>query len=376
MTKNTPINIAIIDDGVNQSDFNLSGSWAIGRDLKVTDEPCNQIENHDSHGTICAKIMRKYLKKGSIDNIRFHSVAVLDSETMHGNVDQLVAAFELCSELDMRVIHLSIGSSYYRDFPTIKKCAEELHKKGAIMIAALSNRGTMTYPACLPYVIGVKSDASLRDSRFCYFSNPLDGIEIAASSSHILRNGKGRYITPTANSYAVPVATGKVISYLLENPNLQFGDIHNALMKDAIKTSGGQASKPSKDIEIPVVAFEAFAISELCPMMVDLRHLFWQNEYNCRVALNNPQTAISDFDVMPNDMEAMKYLCEFWDCDVLLVELTDDKALDYLGETSVIVKNGGSGCENAVEKYGDRFEICLNEKNIGWLFETILKILT
>ena len=374
------LKIAIIDDGINQNDFNLSDSWVINKDLSITD---NLKPKTKSHGTTCAKIIHKYLKKELIANIRFHSIAILDSGTMKGNVSQLIAAFELCSKLNVKVIHMSIGSSYYKDFPAIQKSVEELSQKGVVIVAAQSNEGTVTYPACLPCVIGVKSDASLKDSQFRYFTDPCDNIDIAASSSHILENGMDKYITPPANSYAAPLVTGKVVSYLLENPNLTFGDIHNALKKDAMEISekadiyfdydGGE------NIKIPVVLFEGFELRELCEAMQKLREMFLDNDYNCRTALDVSRAELPDFDFVPNSLEILRYTCHFWLCDILLIGITDNEpsdCLDYFDEISIIVKNDAARDENTVKEIGDRVEIYSKDKNIDWIFDVILQTLT
>lgn len=133
MTANRQINIVIIDDGVNKNDFNLSGNWAIGKDLEITDNLHIQTDNPESHGNICVKIIYKYLKKELIDDICLHSITVLDAD-MRGNIEQLALAFELCLKFDVKVIHMSIGSSYYKDFPIIQKYVEALFERGVIKV--------------------------------------------------------------------------------------------------------------------------------------------------------------------------------------------------------------------------------------------------
>jgi hypothetical protein len=363
--QNDLISVAIIDDGVNQNDFNLSGNWVIDKDLKITENPNSQTENPESHGTVCAKIIHKYLNKEAIGHIRFHSIAVLDSE-MQGNVTQLLAAFELCQKLGAKVIHMSIGSSHYKDFAAIQKSVGELHQKGVVIVAAQSNRGVATYPACLPFVIGVKADMSLKDSQFRYFADPIDGIETAASSRHIFRNSKDIYTTPLANSYAAPVVTDRVISYLLENPNMTFDEIHNALKKDAVNVSEqADICDDGQNIEIPVILLEGFDPRELCETMRELKQKFLENDYNCQMA-----------DFVPGDLGTLKHICGFWMCDVLLLGKTDSVPLEYIDEMSVIVKNDAAGHENTAREVGDRVEIYLKDKDIGWLFETIMKTLT
>ena len=359
------MNISIIDDGVSPKDFHLSGNWLIDKNLKITKNPDNQTGNPESHGTVCAKIMHKYIDKEAIGHIRFHSIAVLDSE-MQGNVNQLIAAFELCQKLGAKVIHMSIGISHYRDFSAIEKSVGELHQKGVVIVAAQSNRGVATYPACLPCVIGVKADMALRDSQFRYFTNPLDRISIAASSRHILRNGKDIYTTPAANSYAAPVVTGKVISYLLENPNMAFDGIHGALKKDAVNVSE-QAGiyDDGQNIEIPLVLLEGFDPREVRETMRELKQKFLENDYNCQMA-----------DFVPVDLGTLKHICGFWMCDVLLLGKTDNAPLRYIDEMSIIVRNDAAGHENTAREVGDRVEIYLKDKDIGWLFETIMLKLT
>jgi len=261
---------------------------------------------------------------------------------------------------------MSIGTSHYRDFSAIEKSVGELHQKGVVMVAAQCNRGVATYPACLPCVIGAKTDMALKDSQFRYFTGPIDGIETAASSRHILRNGKGIHTTPPANSYAAPVVTGKVISCLLENPSMTFDEIHGALKKDAVDVSEqADIYDDGQNIGIPVVLLEGFDPREVRETMRELKQKFLENDYNCQV---------SDF--VPGDLATLKHICGFWMCDVLLLGRTDNAPLRYIDEMSIIVKNDAERHENTAKEVGDRVEIYLKDKDIVWLFETIMLKLT
>jgi hypothetical protein len=226
----------------------------------------------------------------------------------------------------------------------------------------------------------VKSDASLRDSQFCYFTSPLDGIEAAASSRHILKKGTKRYTTQTANSYATPVITSRVISYLHKNSALAFDDIKGALTKDAANISeksevyGG--CNAGKNIGTPIILLVGFKFRKLREITRNLKQLFLENDYNCHIASNAVRAGAADFDFVPDNLEMLRYICDFWMCDVLLVGAKDKRELSYFDEISIIIKNDAAREENAVKEMANRAEIYLKDKNIDWLFETILRILT
>jgi hypothetical protein len=199
---NNEITIVIIDDDVAKRvipDLCFDFCCFDGT-IQQNDE--NEI-SPNSHGSICAAIIRKYAPQAKIGSIR-----ILNGETMCGDVSDLVAAIEWCIEHKVKIIHLSIGSVEAQDiiplYETISKAQD------SIIIAACKNGRNVTFPASFPNVIGVKTDEELLNNQYRLNTYPNGGIEFVASSRHPE--------TPICNSFAAPLITAEVWHCLNENP--------------------------------------------------------------------------------------------------------------------------------------------------------------
>ncbi len=209
------IKAAIIDDGVNQP---------LRRSFTIEDRSVRPyIERHPpfpSHGDICYGIINKYFCGGPAQ-VQWYNLKALSPFTGTGSVESFLTALRLCTLFDVKLIHLSVGSSHREDFPEIERLIRGHTKRGVIVIAATNNRGEVTAPACLPRVIGVRHDDALRGEEFRYCPNARDGVDFAASSQHVL-NGR---TTQAANSFAAPLITSYALEYLCRHPKAQFPQV-------------------------------------------------------------------------------------------------------------------------------------------------------
>lgn len=216
------IKAAIIDDSVDNSQFDSLNSWIISENMKV--QKANDfIVNKNSHATICLKIIEKY---SDMSNVIWHSIKILDDKSKTGNINKFLKALKFCEQINVKLIHLSIGSRAHEDFKLIEKYINCLFNKGIIVIAAISNEGVITYPACMQNVIGVKNNNDLKDGQYIFIDNPIDNINFSASGRHILRWNSEIIVTKPSNSYAAPVITAKVISMLKRDCSALFGYIY------------------------------------------------------------------------------------------------------------------------------------------------------
>lgn len=223
------IKAAIIDDGVDVSQFNDIQSFIVKKDLSV--EKDFFVSAKDNHATTCMKIIQKF---ADISNIDWYSIKILDDDSKLANINQFLKALELCEELGVKIIHLSIGTCLYEDFDNVEKYVNHLCDKDIILVAASSNNGTVTYPAYMNNVISVKNHYLLKDDKYIFNENPMDHIDFSAASAHIIRIGNDLNLTQRSNSYAAPVITAKVISILNNNPVASFEEIYNLLINDSV----------------------------------------------------------------------------------------------------------------------------------------------
>lgn len=227
------IKAAIIDDGVDVSQFNDIRSLIVKKDLNIEENFC--VSDKNNHATTCLKIIQKFSDIGNMD---WYSIKILDDDSKLANINQFLKALELCTELGVKIIHLSIGTSIYNDFEYVAKYINRLCEKGVIIVAASSNNGTVTYPAYMNNVISVKNHNLLKDNKYIFNENPMDHVDFSASSSHIIRIDNDINLTPHSNSYAAPIITAKVISILNNNPVASFEEVYSLLIKDSVNMKG------------------------------------------------------------------------------------------------------------------------------------------
>lgn len=223
---------AIIDDGIDASQFKNVKSWVIKKDLSIENE--NLISVKDNHACTCLKIIQKYC---DMSDVFWHSIKILNDDTKRGNIRQFIEALRLCEQLEVKIIHLSIGTRSYSDFNLIEKSIEALCDKGTIIIAAACNEGTVAYPACMNGVIGVKCDFSATDQQYLYNCNTLDNISFSASARHILRDRGKLRLSLQSNSYAAPLITSKALSLLTQRPYASFEEVYLYLVRNAYNYS-------------------------------------------------------------------------------------------------------------------------------------------
>ena len=170
----------IIDDGVSNVAEHFQATWFVDADFSVKSYAVSG-NNHDSHADTCFKIISKY-SDSLHKNICWHSIKILDTQSRRGNINSFLSALNFSMKLGVKLIHLSIGTTYFMDFECVKDVVTTLVNNGVIIVAALSNAGIITYPASMERVIGVKQHRTLREGEYFYVSVPINSVKFAASS--------------------------------------------------------------------------------------------------------------------------------------------------------------------------------------------------
>lgn len=253
---NFPINITIIDDGVNEELYQTVGllhNFEIRHDLSV----CERV-NYDhflpSHGTTCAAIIKKYAPGAVLTSIK-----ILDEQSRTGMKSQLIHALKWCVDNNIRLVNMSLGTIVYRDFAEVREAVEYAFNNNVIVVAACNNRNVFTCPASLEKVIGVKCDLAgiLKEGEFIYNSFPMDGIDITACAQHNLIKHDGTdKVTSVCNSFATPAVTAVVYDIIKNNPNISLFDIKKMLKEKSVKDNEAaciEMSGKDKSLNIPVI---------------------------------------------------------------------------------------------------------------------------
>ena len=271
---NRLIEAAIIDDGVHLDCFPLERKWIVDENLNISLYQNRIIE--ENHAAVCMRVMQKY---ADMECVLWHSIKVLKDDTKRGYIGRFLKALEFCEVLGVKLIHLSIGSTYYEDFRPIQTIVERLLKKGVILVSATSNEGVVTYPAYISNVIGVKCNPQLKDDAYMFRHDPIERISFHASSRHQLELGGQKIKSSVCNSYAAPLITAKVISHLINDPRLNCEELIPLLIAGAANSNHGEGCFDDKDKtdfssnaildspDIPIVVLSGFDSQHLVDLV-------------------------------------------------------------------------------------------------------------
>ncbi len=198
--------VAVVDDGVNDGLF--PGAPPL-LDLEV-DAAGKVVPRREageralSHGTVCAAVLRAFAPGCDVVSLR-----AVDSRTGLGRCEALVRAVDWCAAQGLRQINLSNGSVQFFDFDALHACARRAREAGALLVAAQSNAGLFTAPACFDGVLGVRCDGALPPGAVGICRRPADGVELRA---HLPLTLKDRYGLPKniklCSSYSTAAVSG------------------------------------------------------------------------------------------------------------------------------------------------------------------------
>lgn len=328
------IRVAILDDGICPEVCPLVGNFRVGDDLAVSIIEEGEISPY-SHGSMCARIIQQYVELEGVD---VFSIQILQEDNLRGNIERLLKAFEMCISMDIRLIHLSVGTYAFEDFAKLEEAVCYLLNADRFLIAATGNRGTVTYPAYLPGVMGVKYHPELTDDEYVYYYDSFMRIHLQASSKHKLILEGQDTETPITNSYAAPLITAKVLSYLKVDANLDKKEIWRLLIENARNPASYQSSEPClyPPVEIPVVLLSGFSAGRLSHLMELMMGCLRREEYHARAASNLlgsrpwdetpiPENCIQDEAILPEPVNLDLFIARmawYFSCEIILLGIT------------------------------------------------------
>ena len=248
---NRKIRVAVVDDGVDASCVPLAFRYAIDNaGLRENTSPVAR----SSHGTTCARIIRKYYPAAEIG-----SIAILN-ENLKGDKNWLFAAIDVCEQQGVDIIHLSLGSTNVFDVVPVR---EKIRSAGHMLfVCAQSNSGEYTVPAFLPEVISVRCDR--------YYTGPQFSVEgghyVRAGSAHDLEDG----ITPVCNSFAAPLVTAKVCEIIEKTRSYDVFDIYKQLYRRQNAYVSGVADERMKSIPKVCITDKDFRLKDTIRRLMEL----------------------------------------------------------------------------------------------------------
>jgi len=272
--------LAIIDDGVSHLCIPDGQPFEcyIADEHGVTQS--TKPESLDTHASVCYSMFKNFVQ------VPYHliSVKVINHETGMGSKNALLSALHWCKEQNIDLISMSIGTRQYLDFAQISEAVNALSK--TIIIAACNNQNTLTYPACLPNVLGVHHcpEEAMR-GKFAYIPTSYDQIELMTCAGN------------ASNSSAVPIMAARVCEYIA-NGLCGLEDIRQKLKEDAMQDTSFLNYEFFKnllpewgDVQVPVIILP-YDIPKGVDRIKPLIAAFIQDGYRVAVLSQSHETCV------------------------------------------------------------------------------------
>ncbi|AWB43450.1 hypothetical protein DCC85_03900 [Paenibacillus sp. CAA11] len=207
------VKVAIIDDGISRGICRSQG--IVVNCYELVDRQVRRLEEDAdisslSHGTICTLILASFTK-----HMEIYSLNIIPQASRTTSVYDLCIALEWCLENDIKIVNMSLGTTYFADYFILESIIQQLYMNGTIIVAACNNDNVLTSPASMPNVIGVKCDSQdvLKEGEFFYNEKDIRNIQITSCCIYSPLEGLPIEI---CNSYAAPYITALVINYTYE----------------------------------------------------------------------------------------------------------------------------------------------------------------
>lgn len=275
------IKLALIDNGIPYHMRNNRNQRIVHKSFLASKcDPSEYKDDKSFHGAVCVGIITSICS-----DIELWDLNVTDSAGTT-QITVLLEALEWCIQNKIKLIHMSLGTINYFDIKPLWIQIKRLLDADAIIVAAYHNRNIKTYPAAYPGVFGVRQDryGLLGNGQILFQEQKGYNIE-----NSIIANFSWNGIVNQANSYAAPVVTGHIATYLNRKPTAGFDDVMDFLMTIATHKSDypdilENVIRDKTNIEIPVIAGIDLDYEE----MIQLKVMFSQNGYYAINLQKNP----------------------------------------------------------------------------------------
>jgi subtilisin len=213
------VKVAIVDSGVDGDHplvGGVQGGVVLEYDRDAPDGVRATVGPHADlfgHGTACAGVIR-----GLAPDCEIHSVRVLGSG-LTGKGTVFAAGVRWAVEQGMDVVNLSLSTSRREYFGLFHELADQAAFAGTLLVCAMNNVVTDTYPSQYSSVCSVAARPSDAGPGFSY--NPSPPAEFGAAGIDVdVAWLDGGTLNATGNSFAAPVIAGYAALLLSKHPGL------------------------------------------------------------------------------------------------------------------------------------------------------------
>lgn len=227
-----------------------------------------------SHSTLCSKL----LLTAAVDIFHIQ----IFNDMSNASVDDLIIALKLCIERRVNIINLSIGTTRLSDYIKLYPILEELNRKNILVIAAQSNAGKVTIPACLPYTIGV---ATVK--RECKVIKQVEknhwGINLIVPVEKYATSLTKKATMFEGNSFAAPIVTSELCEYAKDNADLSGTKLRSAFLEQypLLTEEYFNCVYRKKEVNTCIVPYVYLETTECCShiFITEMMSVF-RNKYN------------------------------------------------------------------------------------------------
>ncbi len=201
--------IVIIDSYVDHTQVKANSFEYIN----LCGDVCSKnITDRITHGTACAMVLDKCTSDYDLINIQVLPNFQKGYAKTFGTIQILIEAMDICLDMDIDIVSMSIGSSILSDSKKLYAKVEALSKK-AVVVAALDNNWYLTASASYPFVIGVQCDWEncVDVGAIAYAYDNIMGTNVYANCSFEMLNQIGEC---PSNSLAVPVVAAQINEWI------------------------------------------------------------------------------------------------------------------------------------------------------------------
>lgn len=239
---NTPVRIALIDSGVEDTAVNKA-SIVEGYNYCLN---TNDTRDTIGHGTALASLIVGSEKAGIEGAAKEVLMVPMVCQQMNKDgqvetVDEMVLAqmiLDAATKYHCRLINMSLGVK--KDYPKMREAIETVLGMGVIVVASAGNEGTeeIYYPAGYSGVLCIGAANSKKDG-YASFSQHNDCVDLLAEGIDIpVATMKGNCIKVSGTSYATAFVTAKLANLCGKNPGLKREELFDLLFEESIEKDG------------------------------------------------------------------------------------------------------------------------------------------